>query len=98
MLCIGSIEFEICTYIAAWHSQQTFQIDLTIFEILKLVLTRSVCLLQSIAKRTEDDAVLSVQTEDGGLIEAQASECCLQNERDDTVDDLVRSDFLHEPG
>eukprot|EP00887_Chlorella_sp_A99_P002927 scaffold24.g2927.t1 len=27
-----------------------------------------------------------------------ASECCLQNERDDTVDDLVRSDFLHEPG
>jgi myosin-5 len=32
------------------------------------------------------------------LIEAQASQCCLQNERDDTVDDLVRSDFLHEPG
>jgi myosin-5 len=54
--------------------------------------------LQSIAKRTEDDAVLSVRTEDGALIETQASECCLQNERDDTVDDLVRSDFLHEPG
>jgi myosin V len=54
--------------------------------------------LQSIAKRTEEDAILSVRTEDGALVEAQASECCLQNERDDTVDDLVRSDFLHEPG
>jgi len=54
--------------------------------------------MQSIAKRTEDDAVLSVRTEGGALIETQASECCLQNERDDAVDDLVRSDFLHEPG
>ncbi|KAH7619484.1 hypothetical protein Ndes2526B_g06464 [Nannochloris sp. 'desiccata'] len=54
--------------------------------------------VNSIAKRTEDDAVLSIRTEDGALIESQASECCLQNERDDTVDDLVRSDFLHEPG
>lgn len=27
-----------------------------------------------------------------------ASSSALQNERDDTVDDLVKSDFLHEPG
>lgn len=26
------------------------------------------------------------------------SDCPLRNERDDTVDDLVKSDFLHEPG
>ena len=27
-----------------------------------------------------------------------SSECPLQNETDDTVDDLVKSDYLHEPG
>ena len=31
-------------------------------------------------------------------VEVLASDCHLQNERDDTVDDLVRSDHLHEPG
>jgi myosin V len=41
---------------------------------------------------------LSVLTEDSAICQATASECYLQNERDDTVDDLVRSDHLHEPG
>jgi hypothetical protein len=44
------------------------------------------------------DVALSIRLEDGSLVEAPAAQCCLQNERDDTVDDLVRSDFLHEPG
>jgi myosin-5 len=43
-------------------------------------------------------AELSVLDEGGATLRAVAAECCLQNERDDTVDDLVRSDFLHEPG
>lgn len=34
----------------------------------------------------------------GRVVHVPASEACLQNERDDTVDDLVRSDHLHEPG
>jgi myosin-5 len=42
--------------------------------------------------------VLSTRTDDGALVRVPAAQCCLQNERDDTVDDLVRSDFLHEPG
>ena len=54
--------------------------------------------MQAITKWSNGDSILKVQTEDGTSIEAAASECCLQNERDDTVDDLVRSDFLHEPG
>ena len=53
--------------------------------------------LQTIAQR-DGDLALTVRTEDGAMLDALASECCLQNERDDTVDDLVRSDFLHEPG
>lgn len=43
-------------------------------------------------------AVVEVETEEGAKHTMPAVECPLQNERDDTVDDLVRSDFLHEPG
>lgn len=39
-----------------------------------------------------------VQTEEGHQREFSPNELPLQNERDDTVDDLVKSDFLHEPG
>lgn len=39
-----------------------------------------------------------VQTENGDRRELSPEELPLQNERDDTVDDLVKSDFLHEPG
>lgn len=39
-----------------------------------------------------------MRTADGAALRLPAGECCLQNERDDTVDDLVKSDFLHEPG
>lgn len=39
-----------------------------------------------------------VQTEEGTTITLPPLDCPLQNERDDTVDDLVKSDFLHEPG
>ena len=42
--------------------------------------------------------MLEARTQDGTLLQLPATECCLQNERDDTVDDLVKSDFLHEPG
>ena len=42
--------------------------------------------------------VVSVRTEEGHERKLRASELPLQNERDDTVDDLVKSDFLHEPG
>lgn len=54
--------------------------------------------LQSVSPRDDGPAQLTVRTEDGTVVTIAASECCLQNERDDTVDDLVRSDFLHEPG
>ena len=60
--------------------------------------------MQAIITKREDDGndgeslLLQVKTEDGTLLESLSSDCCLQNERDDTVDDLVRSDFLHEPG
>ncbi|KAK9829628.1 hypothetical protein WJX72_006968 [[Myrmecia] bisecta] len=40
-----------------------------------------------------------VETEEGSEYKGlKAADCPLQNERDDTVDDLVKSDFLHEPG
>lgn len=55
-------------------------------------------ILQATFKNDEGRISLTVRTEDGVLLDALASDCCLQNERDDTVDDLVRSDFLHEPG
>lgn len=44
------------------------------------------------------DSHVRVQTEGGAIREFSPEELPLQNERDDTVDDLVKSDFLHEPG
>ena len=41
---------------------------------------------------------LEVATEEGAVHVLPPGEAPLQNERDDTVDDLVKSDFLHEPG
>ena len=41
---------------------------------------------------------LTVEAEDGTTLEADAADCPLQNGRDDTLDDLVKADFLHEPG
>lgn len=41
---------------------------------------------------------VQVQTEEGIIITLPPLDCPLQNERDDVVDDLVKSDFLHEPG
>lgn len=41
---------------------------------------------------------LEVATEEGVTHVLPPGEAPLQNERDDTVDDLVKSDFLHEPG
>ncbi|KAK9842297.1 hypothetical protein WJX81_005127 [Elliptochloris bilobata] len=42
--------------------------------------------------------LLEVVTEEGEQHLLAPGEAPLQNERDDTVDDLVKSDFLHEPG
>ena len=41
---------------------------------------------------------VTVQTEEGNIGQYSPEDLPLQNERDDTVDDLVKSDFLHEPG
>lgn len=42
---------------------------------------------------------LDVQAEDGRLLTGlSAGSCPLQNEQNDIVEDLVDSDFLHEPG
>jgi len=41
---------------------------------------------------------LEVVTEEGATHVLAPADAPLQNERDDTVDDLVKSDFLHEPG
>lgn len=42
--------------------------------------------------------ILAVRTEEGAERIFKPTDLPLQNERDDTVDDLVKSDFLHEPG
>ena len=42
--------------------------------------------------------VLTVEVEDGRTLTVPAEACPLQNTRDDALDDLVRADFLHEPG
>lgn len=41
---------------------------------------------------------LTVDVGGGRSLTAPAADCPLQNSRDDTLDDLVRADFLHEPG
>ena len=51
-----------------------------------------------VGQNKASERILEVQTEDGGTAQYYPAECPLQNERDDTVDDLVKSDFLHEPG
>lgn len=43
-------------------------------------------------------SLVEVLTEENQVLTLKAADCPLQNERDDTVDDLVKSDFLHEPG
>ena len=43
-------------------------------------------------------SLVEVLTEENHNLTLKAADCPLQNERDDTVDDLVKSDFLHEPG
>jgi len=48
---------------------------------------------------TASSRTLTVETEDGRtLAGVPEPDCPLQNSRDDTLDDLVRADFLHEPG
>jgi len=42
--------------------------------------------------------LVEVQADDGRLLRLPPGSCPLQNERDDIVEDLVDSDFLHEPG
>lgn len=55
-------------------------------------------IVEGVTRGAEDEVVLNITLENGELGQYKASECFLQNEKDDTVDDLVRSDFLHEPG
>ncbi len=46
----------------------------------------------------EAGGVLGVEAEGGWAAEVPAHTCHLVNERDDTLDDLVKSDYLHEAG
>ncbi|KAL4419268.1 hypothetical protein ABPG77_004826 [Micractinium sp. CCAP 211/92] len=55
--------------------------------------------VQAVHKQADGEPLVDVVTEEGQEVAGlPAGDCCLQNERDDTVDDLVKSDFLHEPG
>ncbi|PSC74954.1 Myosin-J heavy chain isoform A [Micractinium conductrix] len=55
--------------------------------------------VEAVHKQPDGEPLLDVRTEEGQQVDGlPASDCFLQNERDDTVDDLVKSDFLHEPG
>lgn len=54
--------------------------------------------VEGVRRGTDDEVMLSIILENGETKQYRAAECFLQNEKDDTVDDLVRSDFLHEPG
>jgi len=42
--------------------------------------------------------VLEVAAEEGWTATVPGGSCHLANERDDTLDDLVKSDYLHEAG
>ena len=42
--------------------------------------------------------MLAVGADGGWTAEVPAADCHLVNERDDTLDDLVKSDYLHEAG
>jgi hypothetical protein len=47
----------------------------------------------------DGDGLLDVQAEDGRLLKGlKPNACLLQNDSSDIVEDLVDSDFLHEPG
>eukprot|EP00208_Stichococcus_sp_RCC1054_P002079 CAMPEP_0206143610 /NCGR_PEP_ID=MMETSP1473-20131121/21153_1 /ASSEMBLY_ACC=CAM_ASM_001109 /TAXON_ID=1461547 /ORGANISM="Stichococcus sp, Strain RCC1054" /LENGTH=1690 /DNA_ID=CAMNT_0053539093 /DNA_START=726 /DNA_END=5798 /DNA_ORIENTATION=+ len=46
----------------------------------------------------ETGGVVRVDAEDGWSADVPARNCHLVNERDDTLDDLVKSDYLHEAG
>jgi hypothetical protein len=49
--------------------------------------------------RKGDEVLLDIQTEEGRVLSGLSPDSCpLQNERDDAVEDLTASDFLHEPG
>ena len=54
--------------------------------------------VEGVSRGADESVMLCVKLEDGELSKQRASDCFLQNEKDDTVDDLVHSDFLHEPG
>ena len=51
-----------------------------------------------VGQNKANERVLEVRTEENATAQYYPAECPLQNERDDMVDDLVKSDFLHEPG
>jgi hypothetical protein len=46
----------------------------------------------------DDGRTVAVRAEAGWMAEVAADDCHVQNERDDTLDDLVKSDYLHEAG
>ena len=46
----------------------------------------------------EDGCTVAVRTEADWAADVPATDCHVQNERDDTLDDLVKSDYLHEAG
>jgi len=54
--------------------------------------------VENVSRDGNDSVVVLVKFENGEASIVKAADCFLQNERDDNVDDLVRSDFLHEPG
>ncbi len=46
----------------------------------------------------DDGCTVAVRTEADWTADVPAIDCHVQNERDDTLDDLVKSDYLHEAG
>jgi hypothetical protein len=54
--------------------------------------------LQRVVRLPAGKVELEVKTDEGQVLRLPAEACYLQNERDDIVDDLVKSDHLHEPG
>lgn len=46
----------------------------------------------------DDGCTVAVRTEADWTADVPAVDCHVQNERDDTLDDLVKSDYLHEAG
>lgn len=67
-------------------------------QVITTKIARIHIILQEVNNDGSGDLSLAVKTDEGQLLQVSAKDCCLQNERDDTVDDLVKSDFLHEPG